>query len=207
MDCSDRDITHKHHIIPRYKGGTNKPENLVEVTIIQHAMYHYCNYQLWGNLEDYVAWRGLSGLSDTEKFNKELHRIYVEAAKTPEAIKKKKQTFKEIKHQQGEKNSQYGKMWITNGTKKGTCRINKNEPIPDGFRKGRICFDENELNRIYVIITPTNRLIRTKHLMNFCAEHNLSYNLMLRASKRKNNFHKGYKIFFEKEKQLICKEI
>lgn len=41
-------------------GGTNDPENLVEVTVTQHAMFHFCNYQLWGNIEDRIAWRALS---------------------------------------------------------------------------------------------------------------------------------------------------
>jgi hypothetical protein len=33
------------------------------------------------------------------------------------------------------------KMWITNGTKEGTYRINKGELIPEGYWKGRVCFD------------------------------------------------------------------
>jgi hypothetical protein len=60
--CRPNERTHKHHIIPRYMGGTDEPENLVEVTVTQHAMFHFCNYQLWGNEEDRIAWRGLSGL-------------------------------------------------------------------------------------------------------------------------------------------------
>jgi hypothetical protein len=59
--CKTDERTHKHHIIPRYMGGTNEPENLVEVTVTQHAMFHFCNYQLWGNAEDRIAWRALSG--------------------------------------------------------------------------------------------------------------------------------------------------
>jgi hypothetical protein len=41
--------------------GPDSSENLVEVTVTQHAMFHFCNYQLWGNEEDRIAWRGLSG--------------------------------------------------------------------------------------------------------------------------------------------------
>jgi hypothetical protein len=193
MDCSCRTLTHKHHIIPRYKGGTDDPENLVEVTVTQHTMYHYCNYQLWGNVEDYVAWRGLSGQISTADFLYEKSKI----ANLPENREKQKKKFKEIKHQQGEKNSQYGKMWITNGTKKGTYRINKNEAIPEGFRKGRICFDENDLDRIYVITAPTNEVIKTKYLMNFCVEHNLTHRVMLRAAKKRGKSHKGYTVYFD----------
>lgn len=39
-------------------------------------------------------------------------------------------------HQTGEKNSQFGTMWITDGT--NNDRIKKDSPIPEGWRKGRI---------------------------------------------------------------------
>jgi hypothetical protein len=208
-------------------------------------MFHFCNFQLCGNDEDYVAWKGLSGQItsadfiyernkifrkrglqvlnqkiknepeffeeikrkrlETWKSNKEKHLVKLLEyqkkatiiANLPENREKQKKKFKEIKHQQGEKNSQYGKMWITDGTKNGTYKINKNEPIPEGFRRGRICFDENDLDRIYVITTPTNQVIKTKYLMNFCAENNLNHNLMLRASKNNKKTYKGYKVYFE----------
>jgi hypothetical protein len=54
-------MKNKHHIIPKYMGGSDSPENLVEVTLTQHAMFHYCNWRLWGNKEDEIAWKGLSG--------------------------------------------------------------------------------------------------------------------------------------------------
>jgi hypothetical protein len=61
-----------------------------------------------------------------------------EAARTPENIDKKKKTLKKIKHQQGEKNSQYGKMWFHNLTLRKNVRINKDDLIPDGWNPGRI---------------------------------------------------------------------
>jgi len=39
----------------------------------------------------------------------------------------------------GEKHNFYGKMWITNGTKDGSYRISKDDTIPEGYRKGRVC--------------------------------------------------------------------
>ena len=47
--------THKHHIIPRHMGGTDDADNLVVVTVEQHALLHK---QLWedlGNIKDYYA--------------------------------------------------------------------------------------------------------------------------------------------------------
>lgn len=143
--CGENKIMHKHHIIPRYMGGSNKKENLVEVTVTQHAMFHYCNYQLWGNEEDRVAWIGLSGIVSKQQIVYEAtiiaQRKATEAAKNPKARKKQIESLKRIKHQQGDKNSQYGKMWITDGTKEGSYRINKSDPIPDGYKRGRVCFD------------------------------------------------------------------
>lgn len=172
MDCENSPLMHIHHIIPRYMGGTNDPTNLVEVTVTQHAMFHFCNYQLWGNAEDYVAYRGLSGLVNEEEFLAERQKTFgkmgaakfkeilktnpqlkeeirlklskkwtrkgVEASKTPEARERQKQRFKENGHQQGEKNSQYGKIWIYNLEKRESKRIGDNEIIPDGWKVGRI---------------------------------------------------------------------
>ena len=56
-------------------------------------------------------------------------------ANTTEAKKKRKETFKEINHQQGDRNSQYGTMWITNGI--SNKKIKNNLPIPNGWKKGR----------------------------------------------------------------------
>jgi hypothetical protein len=56
-------------------------------------------------------------------------------ASSPEAILKRKQTFKEIGHQQGEKNSNYGTMWITNETE--NKKIKKTDLVPEGWRTGR----------------------------------------------------------------------
>jgi hypothetical protein len=186
MNCDKSPLMHKHHIIPRYMGGTDDEQNLVEVSITQHAMFHYCNYQLLNNIEDYVAWRGLSHqISEAEflieKFkifgkigsdrlheklknnpqlkneilkkqieswnkNREKHiekiRLHqpkaVEAARTPESRKKQIESFKKIGHQQEEKNSQYGTMWIHNIELRTNTKIDKNNPIPNGWKFGRI---------------------------------------------------------------------
>lgn len=45
------------------------------------------------------------------------------------------ETFKKIQHQQGERNSQYGTMWVTNGS--DNLKIKKDSPIPEGYRRGR----------------------------------------------------------------------
>ena len=60
------------------------------------------------------------------------------ATRTPEAIEKKKNKFKEIGHQQGKKNSQYGTILIHNLDLRQTKRIKKDDTIPVGWNKGAI---------------------------------------------------------------------
>ena len=62
----------------------------------------------------------------------------VEASNTPEVMRKKIKTFKERKHQQGEKNSQYGTFLIHNLELRQTKRIKNGEKIPEGWKEGAI---------------------------------------------------------------------
>lgn len=57
------------------------------------------------------------------------------ASNSIEAIEKKKKTFEERQHQQGEKNSQFGSMWISNGLE--TKKVKNTHPIPEGWHRGR----------------------------------------------------------------------
>lgn len=59
-----------------------------------------------------------------------------EMSKTAEAMINQKESFKKIGHMQGEKNSQFGTIWITNG--EFNKKIEKDSVIPTGWRKGRI---------------------------------------------------------------------
>jgi len=55
---------------------------------------------------------------------------------TTETIDKQKKTFNETNHQQGDKNSQYGTRWITNGIV--NTKISKDLDIPIGWTGKRI---------------------------------------------------------------------
>jgi hypothetical protein len=54
-------MKHKHHIVPRHMGGTDDPSNLIELTVEEHAEAHRKLYEEHGHIEDYCAWKGLSG--------------------------------------------------------------------------------------------------------------------------------------------------
>lgn len=58
-------------------------------------------------------------------------------ANSPEAIEKKKETFKKIKHSQGKNNSQFGRIWISNILTKEVKRITISDTIPEGWVRGK----------------------------------------------------------------------
>ena len=71
-------LTHKHHITPRYMGGNDDDSNIAKVTVTQHAMFHYANWRLWGNREDYIAWKSLAGFYSKEEV---IHQVTITASK------------------------------------------------------------------------------------------------------------------------------
>lgn len=58
-------------------------------------------------------------------------------AASPESNQKRKDTMKRKGHSQGEKNSQFGMMWIYNLSTLDNKKIPKDSVIPDGWVKGR----------------------------------------------------------------------
>lgn len=54
-----------------------------------------------------------------------------------ETKEKQKETFKKIEHQKGNKNSQYGTMWIYSQETNENKKILKTDSIPEGWVKGR----------------------------------------------------------------------
>ena len=152
---------HKHHIVPKHRDPTST--TTVEVTVTQHAMFHYCEWKLNGHKSDWLAWRGLSGLigkdeimlevgrlaasrglatrlrnGPSEKLKQHCRRLQpkaIQAALSPEARSKKAETMRVNKHAQGHRNSQYGTMWVTNEVE--SKKIRKGDSIPSGWRPGR----------------------------------------------------------------------
>ena len=54
-------MKHVHHILPKYLGGTDHPNNLIELTVDEHAEAHRLLYEQHKNWQDYCAWQALSG--------------------------------------------------------------------------------------------------------------------------------------------------
>lgn len=60
-------MKHKHHIIPKHMGGSDEPDNLIELTIEEHAQAHFELWEKFGFIEDKIAWECLSGRKLSEE--------------------------------------------------------------------------------------------------------------------------------------------
>jgi hypothetical protein len=92
-------IYHTHHIVPKYMGGTDDPENLVELTVEEHAAEHLRLYEKYGDQRDLVAYRMLLGQIDKAEAIKIIQKL----PKTD--VWKKKMS----ERMTGENNPMYGK--------------------------------------------------------------------------------------------------
>jgi hypothetical protein len=67
-------------------------------------------------------------------------KMMIDASRSDESIQKRKETFANINHQQGNKNSQFGTCWIFNDELKVSRKIKieeKDEFIKSGWKPGR----------------------------------------------------------------------
>ena len=62
-----KNIYHSHHIIPKYLGGTDHPDNLARLTVSEHAEAHRKLYEEHGYWQDKLAWQGLAGIIGHEE--------------------------------------------------------------------------------------------------------------------------------------------
>ena len=65
-------MKHLHHIIPKHCGGSDDPENLVELTIEEHAEAHRKLYEQYGRIQDKRAWMGLAKIISGEEIVKDI---------------------------------------------------------------------------------------------------------------------------------------
>lgn len=110
-------ITHKHHIIPKHAGGTDELDNLIELTVAEHAEAHRMLYEQYGRWQDRVAWLSLSGIMNNEE---RIYEIVSNANKgNPSGYSHSLEVRKYLSDsKKGEKNPQYGKPSPIRGMKR-----------------------------------------------------------------------------------------
>jgi hypothetical protein len=140
MSCKKQGLLDKHHIVPRYMGGTDDFDNLVVVSRTCHTIFHYCNWRLWNNKEDYIAYKGLSSQITKQDIIKQTASIagrksYENGTGIFSLTEEEK---KKASSKGGKKSGKYmsQSMWINDGTQ--NRRILKTEILPDGWVLGKV---------------------------------------------------------------------
>lgn len=58
---------HAHHVIPLHAGGSNDVDNIVFLTVEEHAIAHKILFEKHGRWQDKLAWQMLSGMVGKEE--------------------------------------------------------------------------------------------------------------------------------------------
>jgi len=64
-------MKHKHHIIPRHAGGTDNSDNIIELSIEEHAEAHRQLFLEHGRWQDEIAWKTLAGMIDGQEAHRQ----------------------------------------------------------------------------------------------------------------------------------------
>jgi len=116
----------EHHIIPRSMGGTDDKDNLVNLTAREHFVAHILLVKIYPKEKGLInAVNMMCRGQDERKIH---NRMY---GWLKERFSKR---MSEIN--QGEANSQFGTMWISNINEKVNKKVPKGK-IPEGWVKGR----------------------------------------------------------------------
>jgi len=123
--------TEKHHIIPRSLGGNDNEENIVHLSAREHFLCHWLLIKIHPTGDKHyklvMAFMMMALSSQKQR------RITSRAFESYRLSHSESISF----FQKGEKNSQFGTIWISNTTTNESKKIKKDQIIPLGWEKGR----------------------------------------------------------------------
>jgi len=127
-------MKHQHHIIPKHLGGGNEPENLIELTIEEHAESHKVLFEKYGHWEDKLAWQGLANMITKEELIKQM---LSEAGKRGAFKTNKGKVGQTRKYPLGTDGRKIRKSryWFNDGVTEGQYSL---EESPKGWNRGRL---------------------------------------------------------------------
>lgn len=118
----------KHHIIPKCLGGSDEPDNLVELTAREHFIAHLLLVKIHPSKIGMIKSVQMMCVF-SENQDRSMNRMY--------GWLKEKHSVSMSESQSGDKNSQFGTMWISNIEQRISKKISKSEPLSEGWVVGR----------------------------------------------------------------------
>jgi len=149
LDC----YTESHHIIPRCMNGSDDKDNLVNLTAREHFVAHILLVKI------YPEEKGLINAVDMMTKGQDKRKIHNRMY----GWLKEKFSETQSKRQRGEKNSQYGSIWISNISEEKNIKIKKDEFSTweqKGWLKGRSIWNKYKVCKVckknYIAIDREN---------------------------------------------------
>ena len=160
-------MKHKHHIIPRYEGGSNDADNLVELTPTQHSMWHYAEFLRKKDMRDYCAHKMILG---------DVHNPDFRRARNLAFQDKIQEGFRKWKEENPGEMTRIGRLGY--------------EAQRDKFAKeGRTVAEKS-----WIITTPTGEELLITNLAKYCRENDLLKHKMCEVAKGTYKQHRGYSV-------------
>jgi hypothetical protein len=156
-------MVHRHHIIPRYEGGGDEAENIVELTPKQHAMWHYAEWQRKQRWEDFCAFKMILG---------DVNSPELRSARAKWAGAKGAQALKELNPEHWNK---IGKLGYEAQRKKFEI-------------EGRTVAEKK-----WIVISPEGDEFEIVNMAKFCRERGLNKAHMCAVAAGARKQHKGWK--------------
>ena len=130
----------KHHVVPRCMGGGDGDDNIVKLTAKEHYVAHHLlckiypnNPKLWGAFAAMVWWRG-----DHQK-RYIPSRIY-------HILKTKHSEFMS-ESQTGNKNSNFGTIWVSDYEKRISKKVHRDTKLEPNWHPGRVLDWDNHFSQ------------------------------------------------------------
>ena len=162
-----------HHIIPRCLGGSDNAENIVKLTPEEHYVAHQVLTKIYKGHEGllYAAMLMTVNRSNNKLYGW-LRRRYSESKKLSSI---------------GEKNNQFGTMWISNINTNQSKKIRKDDQIPNGWIAGR--------NKQYKTCIHCKKLFYTAAYTKYCSGECKTNSFKKTVANRKSKKYKnGYSV-------------
>jgi hypothetical protein len=156
-------MIHKHHIIPKYAGGTDDSTNIVELTPTQHAMWHWAEWQRKQNYLDFCAYKMILG-----------------DVKNPEFRHARAKAFGHIGGKRA--HEVHPNLAKENGVKGNKSQREKLTAI------GRTIAEKE-----WIVISPEGQETRIRNMAKFCRENGLNKAHMCAVAAGARKQHKGWK--------------
>ena len=135
--AKDRKIngyTERHHIIPKCMNGTDEKDNLVDLTAREHFIAHLLLLKIYPKQYGLIkAVMMMTVGNSIQKEHRSMNRMY--------SWLKEKHSNEMSRLQNGNKNSQYGTIWVSNLDLKESKKFPKDEFSTweqEGWLKGRV---------------------------------------------------------------------